>query len=102
MDKEPFTGAEPMAEGKTVVEEIRVQAEDLVKTLNDLVREATVRRVTIVRNNRTLVDLPLPLGVAAGVVLGIYLPVISALVGIGALLTGCTLRVERDEPPAVP
>ena len=86
--------------GRTVVEEIKVEARDLYKTLNDLVREATVRRITVVRKGRTLVDLPLPVGVGAGLVLGIYMPVFSAITGLGALLTGCTVRVERDAPPA--
>jgi hypothetical protein len=87
-------------EEKRVIEEIKVGAQDLVKTVNDLVHEATVRRVTVVRKGRTLVDLPLPVGVGAGLVLGIYMPVFSAITGLGALLTGCTVRVERDAPPA--
>ncbi len=88
------------AERDRAVEEIKVAAEDLVKTVRDLAHEATVRRITVVRKGRTLVDLPLPVGVAAGLVLGIYMPVLSAITGLGALLTGCTVRVERDAPPA--
>ena len=83
---------------RTVTEEIQVQAEDLMHTINDIVREGTARRITIIRNDRVLVDIPLVLGIGAGLVLAIYLPVISALVGVGALLTGCTVRVEREEP----
>jgi hypothetical protein len=89
-------------ESNTVTEEIKVQAQDLYKTVSDLVHEATVRRIMVVRKGRTLVDLPLPVGLAAGAVLGIYMPVISAITGVGALLTGCTVRVERDAPPAAP
>ncbi len=84
----------------TVTEEIKVQAQDLFKTINDLVREATVRRVTIIRNDRVLVDIPLAVGVGASMIMAFYLPVISALVAVGALLSGCTLRIERDEPPS--
>ena len=87
-------------EGTRLIEEIKVGAQDLARTVNDLVREATVRRITVVRKGRTLIDLPLPVGVAAGLVLGIYMPVLSAITGLGALLTGCTVRVERDAPPA--
>jgi hypothetical protein len=84
----------------TVTEEIKVQAQDLFKAINDLVREATVRRITIMRNDRVLVDIPLAVGVGASMILAFYLPVISALAAVGALLSGCTLRVEREEPPA--
>lgn len=82
----------------TVTEEIKVQAQDLFKTLNDLIRESTVRRVTIMRNDRVLVDIPLALGVGASLILATQIPLISALVAVGALLGGCTLRIERAEP----
>ena len=84
--------------GRTVTEEIKVQAEDLFDTINSIVRQGTARRVTIVRNDRVLLDIPLVLGLGASVVLAMYLPVISALAGLGVLLSGATLRVERDEP----
>jgi hypothetical protein len=83
---------------KKATEEIKVQAEDLFKTLNDIIREGTARRVTVMRNDRVLVDIPLVLGIGASVVFAIYMPVLTAIVGVGALLGGCTVRVERDEP----
>jgi len=98
-EQEPVE-ADGTQEQGPVIEEIKVAGRDLYKTVNDLIHEATVRRITVERKGRTLVDLPLPLGVAAGVVLGVYMPVFSAITGLGALLTGCTVRVERDAPPA--
>lgn len=83
---------------KTVTEEIKVQAEDLFETLNRIIREGTARRVTIMRNDRILVDIPLALGIGASVILAMYMPIITAVVGVGALLSGCTLRIEREEP----
>jgi hypothetical protein len=85
-------------EAEPVIEEIKVQAQDLFKALNDLIREGTARRVTIVRNDRVLVDIPLVVGAAASVVLAIYLPVLSAITAAGALFSGCTVRIEREEP----
>jgi hypothetical protein len=106
-EEEKVVEAEPVEEQAkagagtrgTVTEEIKVQAEDLFKTINDLVRETTVRRVTIMRNDRVLVDIPLVVGVGASMILAFYLPIISALAAVGALLSGCTLRIEREEPP---
>ena len=83
----------------TVTEEIKVQAQDLFKAINDLIRESTVRRVTILRNDRVLVDIPLLVGVPISFILATQLPVISALAAVGALLGGCTLRIEREETP---
>lgn len=81
-----------------VTEEIKVQAQDLFKVINDIIRESTVKRVTVMRNDRILVDIPLAIGVAASVVFAVYMPVLSAIVAVGALLGGCTVRIEREEP----
>lgn len=83
---------------RTVTEEFKVQAEDLFKAIKDLAREGTIRRVTILRNDRVLVDLPLAVGAAAGALLAINMPVLSALAAVGALVGGCTMRIEREEP----
>lgn len=95
---------EAQAEGKTekttVTNEIKVQAQDLFKAINDLIREGTVRRITIMRNDRVLVDIPLIVGVPISLILATQMPVISALAAVGALLGGCTLRIEREEPLA--
>ncbi len=87
------------AKRSSVTEEIKVQAQDLVDAVSRLIREGTIRRVTVIRNDRTLVDIPLAVGVGASVVLAIYLPVLSAIAAVGALLGGCTVRIEREEPP---
>lgn len=94
--------AEEQAAGeghRTVRQEINVQAQDLFQAMKDLFREGTVRRVTILRNDRVLVDIPLVAGVAASMLLAIYMPHITAVAAVGALLGGFTLRVEREEPP---
>jgi hypothetical protein len=94
-EQEGDAAGEPAA--KPAVEEIKVQAEDLFKTINDIVREGSARRVIVMRNDRTLIDIPLAFGIGASVVLAIYMPILSAMVGVGALLGGCTVRIERDE-----
>ena len=86
--------AEP--ERATMTEEIKVQAQDLFQTINDIIREGTARRITVLRNDRVLVDIPLVIGMAASLLLAINMPLISALVAVGALFGGCTVRIERD------
>lgn len=98
VEEEPMEG--PAGAKPTVTEEIKVQAQDLFQVINDLVREGTAKRVTVMRNDRILVDIPLVAGVAASVLLAIYMPVLSAVVAVGALFSGCTVRIEREEPPA--
>jgi hypothetical protein len=86
------------AEQPPVVEEIKVQAQDLFQAINDIIREGTAKRVTVMRNDRVLVDIPLVVGVAASAFLAIQMPVISALAAVGALFGGCTVRIEREAP----
>lgn len=84
-----------------VVEEIKVQARDLVKAVQDIIHEGKVRRVVVMHRGRTLLDLPLALGVGAGALLAIYMPLVSAIVGVVAFLGGATVKIERDDvPPA--
>lgn len=92
---------EEKAEGeqKTMTQELKVQAEDLFKTINDLIREGTVRRVQVIHKERTLLDIPLVAGMASGLLLALYMPHVSAIVAVVALLGGCTVRIEREEPP---
>ena len=90
---------QPDGQKATVTEEIKVQAQDLFKAINDLIREGTVRRVTVLRNDRVLLDIPLILGVPASIILATQMPVITAVAGVAALLGGCTLRIEREETP---
>jgi Domain of unknown function (DUF4342) len=104
-EEEKGVGAEPVEEPagaqaqRTVTEEIKVQAQDLFQAINDIIREGTAKRITVVRKGRVLVDIPLAAGIAVSVVLAIYIPFISAMVAVGALLGGCTVRIEREEPP---
>jgi hypothetical protein len=98
--EEAEAGKTDAGEGKawTATEEIKVQTQDLFRAINDLIREGTVRRITVLRNDRVLVNIPVIFGLPAGVILATQLPFLTAAVGVGALLGGCTLRIERDEP----
>ncbi|MGD2040825.1 MAG: DUF4342 domain-containing protein [Anaerolineae bacterium] len=98
VEEEQATG-KPGAGADTVTEEIKVQAEDLFHTINQIIREGTARRITILRNDRVLVDIPLAVGMAASVVLALQMPVLSSIVAVAALFGGCTVRIEREEPP---
>lgn len=98
VDEQAQPEQEPAAGRRTVTEEVKVAGENLAEIVNALVREGTVRRVTILRNDRVLVDIPLAVGAAATLVMATQMPVISALAGVGMLLTGCTVRIEREQP----
>jgi hypothetical protein len=75
-------------------EDFRVKGDELIAKLKDLIREGNVRRV-IVKNDdgNTLVEIPLTVGVVGAVLI----PVWAALGAIAALVTDCTITIERRE-----
>jgi len=75
-------------------EEIRVSGEQLVAKVKELLHEGNVRRI-IIRNEegRTLIEVPLTVGLVGA----ILLPVWAAIGAIAALVTDCSIVVERRE-----
>lgn len=74
-------------------EEFKVNGEELLGKVKQLLKEGNVRRIIIIdKDGKTLVELPLTIGVV-GVV---FAPALAAVGAIAALVTECTIRVERD------
>ena len=83
---------------KTTKEEFKVNGEDLLKKVKNLINEGNVRRIIIKnKDGKQLIELPLTIGLV-GTVLA---PVLAAVGAIAALVTECSIVVERevtDEP----
>ena len=80
-----------MTEKKTT-EEFTVNGEELLAKVKSLVNEGNIRRLIIKDEaGKVLVELPLTIGVV-GVML---VPVLAAVGAIAALVTKCTIVVER-------
>ena len=88
-------GAQRAKEGaKVVVKDVKVMAENLVKTVRELIREGNVRKITVKnKDGETIAVFPLTAGVA-GILLA---PALAAMGALSAVLTECTLTVERAE-----
>jgi hypothetical protein len=82
---------------RTVWESCRVQGDQVVAEVKRLVREGNVRRIVVKQRGRTLVELPLTVGVVGA----IAAPALAALGALAAVLTEGTIDIERvAEPPA--
>ena len=81
-----------MAESKKPTEEFSVNADQVVEKVKALINEGNVRRV-IIKNEHgeSIIEFPVTIGVAGAVLL----PVFAAVVAAVALLTKCTIVVER-------
>lgn len=73
-------------------ETFKVKGDDLVKFVKQIIHEGNVRRVIVRQGSRTVVEFP----VTVGVVGALAAPVLAALGAVAALLTECTIEVERE------
>lgn len=75
-------------------EEFKVNGEDLLKKVKDLIAEGNVRKITVKnKEGKSIVELPLTIGVVGAALA----PLLAAVGAIAALVTECTIVVEREE-----
>ena len=78
-------------------EKFTVSGERIVEKVKQLIREGNIRKVRLVHEGRTIIEIPLTIGapvVAAGILAA---PVLAALGAFAALVTECTIEVERTK-----
>jgi len=81
----------------TNTEKFTVSGSQLVEKVKQLIREGNVRKVRLLHEGRTLIEIPLTIG-APAVAIGIMAaPVLAAIGAIAALVTECTIEVEKIE-----
>lgn len=79
---------------KKAEETFRVKGEQLLGKVKKLIGEGNVRRIIIKgKDGKTLVEIPLTVGVIGAVIA----PMLAAVGAIAALVTECTITVQRDE-----
>ena len=75
-------------------EEFKVNGEDLLKKVKSIIAEGNVRRIIIRdKDGKTIVELPLTVGLVGAV----FAPVLAGVGAIAALVSECTIVVEREE-----
>lgn len=67
--------------------------------VKQLIHEDNIRRVRLVHHEKTLLEIPLSVGAPVTAVGIIAAPVPAALGAVAALVTECTIEVERVEEP---
>ena len=83
-----------MSKYHTGTEEFRVNGEQLVAKIKEILHEGNIRRLIIKdKDGRTLIEVPLTIGVV-GVIL---VPVWAAIGAIAALVAEATVVVEKVE-----
>ena len=75
-------------------EEFKVSGDDLLKKVKALINEGTICKITIRnKDGKNIIVLPLTIGVVGAVIA----PMLAAVGAIAALITECTIVVEREQ-----
>src|SRR3569623_70811 len=82
-------------EQRSMQETIKVEGGQLIDKVKELIRQGNVRRIAIKQGERTIVELPLTLGVIGAVLA----PELAAVGAVAALITDCTIEIERTDTP---
>ncbi len=84
----------PTKTKKIKTEEFKVNGEDLLKKVKELIHEGNVRKISIEsKKGKQILSFSLTFGIAGAVIL----PPLAIIGALAALLTECTIRIEREQ-----
>ena len=81
----------------TNTERFTVSGSQLVEKVKQLIHEGNIRKVRLLHEGRTVLELPLSIGTPATAVVILAAPILAALGAFAALVTECTIEVEKTE-----
>jgi len=81
----------------TTKEKFTVSGDQLVEKIKQLIHEGNIRKVRIIHKDKTVIEVPLTIGAPAAAVVIIAAPVLAAIGAFAALVTECTIEVEKTE-----
>ena len=79
----------------TETEKFTVSGSQLVEKVKQLIHEGNIRKVRLLHEGQTVIELPLSIGAPAAALGIMAAPVIAAIGAFAALVTECTIEVER-------
>jgi hypothetical protein len=83
-------------EERVRVEEFSISGDDLVAKVRELLHQGNIRRIIIkTEEGRTLIEVPLTVGVVGGAIAATLFPVVAALGTIGALVAHLKIVIEK-------
>jgi len=79
----------------TETEKFTVSGGQLVQKVKQLIHEGNIRKVRLLHEGRTVIELPLSIGAPAAALGIMAAPVLAAIGAFAAMVTECTIEVER-------
>ena len=81
----------------TTKEKFTVSGSQIVDKVKQLIHEGNIRKVRLLHEGRTVLEVPLSIGAPATAIAILATPVLAALGAFAALVTECTIEVEKIE-----
>lgn len=81
----------------TTNEKFTVSGSQLVEKVKQLIHEGNIRRVRVIHEGKTVFEIPLSIGAPAAAIGIIAAPVLAAIGAFAALVTECTIEIEKIE-----
>ncbi|MDP2730651.1 MAG: DUF4342 domain-containing protein [Dehalococcoidales bacterium] len=81
----------------TIKEKFTVSGGQLVDKVKQLIYEGNIRRVRLLHEGKVVIEIPLSIGAPATAAVILVAPVLAALGAFAALVTECTIEVEKTE-----
>lgn len=78
-------------------EKFTVSGSQVVDKVKQLIHEGNIRRVRLLHEGRVVLEVPLSIGAPATAVVILAAPVLAAIGAFAALVTECTIEVEKLE-----
>jgi hypothetical protein len=76
-------------------EKFTVSGEELLAKIKQIIHEGNIRRVRIIHDNKTIIEIPLSIGAPIAAIGILAAPVLAAIGAFAALITECTIEVEK-------
>ena len=81
----------------TTNEKFTVSGSQLVEKVKQLIHEGNIRKIRVIHEGKTIFEIPLTIGAPAAAIGIMVAPVLAALGAFAALVTECTIEVEKVE-----
>ncbi len=81
-------------DNRSAKEEIFVRGSELVEKVKELIRKGNVSKIRVKQEDKVLVEVP----VTAGVVGALVAPQLAIIGAVAALVSRCTVEIERNDP----
>ena len=78
-------------------EKFTISGDQLVEKVKQLIHEGNIRKVRVIHKDKTVFEIPLTIGAPAAAAVIIAAPILAALGAFAALVTECTIEVEKTE-----